>query len=96
MEPLLIVLGIGALGGAIRSILGYEVQSDAAEAFSYIKFGKSVVRAAIVGASVVLAATELTQSDITSQTYILAFFTAVGSDVLTKEGTKALGVFQQT
>ena len=87
MEPIIIVLGIGALGGAIRSILGYEMQSDETETFNYAKFGKSVIRASIVGASLVMGATALTSAEVTTQTYILAFFVAVGADVLAKEGS---------
>ena len=92
MEPIIIVLIIGAIGGAVRSILGYETQSEDVENFNYMKFGKSVVRASIVGASLVMAATALTSGEITNQTYILAFFTAVGADVLAKEGAGTVGL----
>jgi len=87
MEPIITVLGIGAFGGAVRSFLGYETQSDAEETFNKSKAIKSMVRAAIVGATVVMGATALTGSEITNATYVMAFFTAVGSDVITKEGT---------
>ena len=83
---LIILLGIGAVGGAVRALLGYEQQSDVEETFNYGKAGKSILRAAVVGASVVMGATALTGGAISESTYILAFFTAIGSDVLTKEG----------
>ena len=95
MEPIVTILGIGAVGGAIRSILGYEMQADEAENFNYMKFGKSVVRAAIGGAAIVMGATALTGDAITTQTYIMAFFTAIGSDVLVKEGTGATGLLKK-
>ena len=85
IEPILIVLGIGALGGVVRSVLGYKTQSDENESFNLAKFGRSILRASIVGASVVMGATALIGGEITTQTYVLAFFTAVGADVLTKE-----------
>ena len=86
MEPIFILLGIGALGGVLRSFLGYETQSDAVETFNYRKAAKSVVRAALVGATVAMGSTVLTGSEVTSAIYIMAFFSSIGSDVLIKEG----------
>lgn len=86
MEPIIAILVIGALGGIARAVLGYEQQSDENETFNYIKAGKSVLRAAIIGAFIVLGSTAVTGSEITTVTYIMTFFTASGADVLVKEG----------
>lgn len=86
MEPILILLVIGVIGGVVRSVLGYQNQADPGENFNYVKMAQSALRAAIVGTSVVLGATALTNSPMTTATYIMAFMTAVGSDVLAKEG----------
>ena len=86
MEPLIILLAIGAIGGIIRTYLGYETQSDADEGFNYGKAAKSIVRAAVIGASLVMGITVATNGEITNQTYIMAFFLSVGADVMAKEG----------
>ena len=86
MEPILILLAIGAIGGVIRTFLGYETQSDAGEAFDYWKAAKSMIRGALLGTSLVMGATYLMNGTITTQTYVLALFVAIGTDVIAKEG----------
>lgn len=86
IEPIIILLAIGAVGGVFRAILGYEQQSDEGESFDYLKLGKSVVRAAVIGAFIVFGSTAITQGEITTSTYIMAFFAAIGADVIAKEG----------
>jgi len=86
MEPILILLAIGAVGGIVRAILGYETQSDEGEQFNYMKAGKSVVRAALIGTVAVIGIVQATGTEINTATYISAFFLAIGTDVLTKEG----------
>ena len=86
IEPIIILLAIGAVGGIIRAVLGYEQQADEGESFDYLKMAKSVVRAAVIGAFVVFGSTAVTQGELTTSTYIMAFFIAVGADVIAKEG----------
>ncbi len=86
IEPIIILLAIGAVGGVIRTYLGYNTQSDKNEPFNYNKALKSVIRGALLGTSLVMGATYLTQGTITTQTYILALFVAIGTDVVVKEG----------
>ncbi len=90
VEPILIVLAVGAAGGIVRSILGYKQQSDEGEAFNYIKLTKSMIRAALVGAGLVVGIAAATGTEITMATYISAFFLAVGADVLAKEGSATI------
>lgn len=85
MEAILTLLLIGAIGGAIRSIIGYEWQSDEGEAFNLLKFLKSVVRAGIGGAGVVYGFAMTTNVPINSAFLALAFFTSMGVDVISKE-----------
>jgi len=86
MEPIIMLLLIGAFGGLVRSILGYETQSDAGEAFDIRKTMKSMTRAALAGTMAVMGIATLTGSEITTTTYLTAFFIAIGTDILTKEG----------
>ena len=90
MEPLLILLVIGAFGGIVRSFIGYQANANETENFDYVKMARSMVRAAIVGVSIVLATTVLTGTEITTQTYVLAFMVSVGADTLTKETYKTV------
>lgn len=85
MEPILVLLIVGALGGLIRCFLGYETQADDGETFNYMKMLKSLVRASILGASVVMV---LMKPDtiMDTQFYIGAFMIAIGADVISKEG----------
>lgn len=87
MEPFVLLLVIGAVGGLIRSFLGYRWQADAGEKFNYVKMGQSVVRAAISGTVIVMGTSALFNSPITDATYVQALVLAIGSDVLIKEGT---------
>ena len=86
MEPIILLLVIGAIGGIVRTYLGYETQSDEGEVFDYNKAAKSIIRGALLGTSLVMGATYLTQGEITTQTYVLALFVAIGTDVVAKEG----------
>jgi hypothetical protein len=86
IDPIIIIIAIGALGGVVRCLLGYSEQSDPGEAFDYVKLAKSVARAAIAGAAVVYGISSATGSEITTATYISAFFVAIGVEVITKEG----------
>jgi len=85
MEPILILLIVGALGGLLRSFLGYNTQADDKESFDYMKMLKSMVRASLVGAAVVMV---LMKPDTVTDTsfYAGAFFMAIGADILSKEG----------
>ena len=86
VEPILVILVIGAVGGIVRAVLGYQQQSDEKETFNYVKAGKSMVRAAVIGAFLVFGSTAVTGTEINTGTYIMAFFLSVGADVLVKEG----------
>jgi len=83
METLVMLLLVGAVGGAVRSVLGYKTQADEGEKFDIVKFLKSVVRASIAGAFLIYSTFDL--NNITEKTYVAAFFTSVGADVLIKE-----------
>jgi len=85
VEPIIILLGVGAVGGMVRSVLGYSQQANPGEAFDWAKFGRSTLRAAILGASVVMGISIGTGTAITTATFITAFFLSVGVDVMTKE-----------
>jgi len=90
IEPIVILLLVGALGGIVRSVLGYNTQSDEGESFNYMKMFQSILRAALVGSFLVYSTIELTGETVTTATYVLAFFTAIGADILTKEGIATL------
>jgi len=85
MEPILILLIIGALGGLVRSFLGYNTQADTDESFDYMKMFKSMLRASLVGAAVVMV---LIKPDTVVDTAfcVSAFMMAIGADILSKEG----------
>ena len=83
MQPIIIVVIIGAIGGLVRAFLGYKVQSDANEKFDWIKMVKSMIRAAIAGALIVYNTVDISNPSI--QLYIGAFFTSVGGEVIMKE-----------
>jgi hypothetical protein len=83
IETILILLVVGGVGGAVRSVLGYKTQADEGEQFDWLKFAKSVVRAAIAGSALVYYTIGL--ENIESKTYVTAFFLSVGGDVLVKE-----------
>lgn len=82
-KQLLIVVLVGALGGMVRSILGYFTQSDEGENFNWKKFMFSVLRASIGGSFLVYSTIDL--SNINFGTYFVAFFNSVGADVFMKE-----------
>lgn len=84
MEAIVILVLIGALGGLIRAILGYNVQSDAGEKFDWFKLIRSMLRAAIAGSLLVYNTIDITP-DIGTKIYIGAFFTSMGADVFLKE-----------
>ncbi|MCL6577985.1 MAG: hypothetical protein K6T73_01180 [Candidatus Bathyarchaeota archaeon] len=84
MEPILILVLVGALGGAIRSILGFSTQSDVGESFNWLKLIKSVVRAAVAGSFLVYSTVDVSSS-VGIKMYIGAFFTSMGADVFLKE-----------
>jgi hypothetical protein len=83
MQAIIILLVVGAIGGAVRSILGYKVQAEEGEEFSWVKFAKSVARAAIAGSAIVYYTIGV--ENIEAKTYVAAFFLSVGADVLIKE-----------
>lgn len=83
MQTILVLLIVGAIGGAARSILGYKTQAEEGEQFDWQKFTKSVIRAAIAGAALVYYTIGL--ENIEDKTYVAAFFLSVGADVLVKE-----------
>ena len=85
MEPILVLLIVGALGGLVRSFLGYNAQAEENESFNYMKMLKSMLRASLVGAALVMV---LMKPDTVADTafYVGAFFMAIGADILSKEG----------
>ena len=83
MQPIIIVVLIGALGGLVRAFLGYKVQSDTNEKFDWIKMLKSMIRAAIAGAIIVYNTVDVSNPSV--NLYIGAFFTSVGGEVIMKE-----------
>lgn len=85
IDPIIILLLVGAIGGVVRAILGYQTQSDEGETFSYWKASKSVLRGAIGGTALVLGMNTLLNSPITTVTYATAFLASVGADVILKE-----------
>lgn len=85
IDPIIILLIIGAFGGMVRSILGYETQADEGEQFDIMKAAKSIIRGAIGGTVVVMGMATIFNSPITTTTYITAFLAAVGADVIMKE-----------
>jgi fluoride ion exporter CrcB/FEX len=84
MEPIIILLFVGALGGVVRAFLGYQVQSEKDEKFNVIKLASSVLRAMIAGSLLVYNTTDVASIHGT-QTYVGAFFTSIGADVFLKE-----------
>lgn len=88
MEPLIALLLVGALGGVVRSILGYKTDAPPEESFDWGKFLKSVLRASIAGSAIVYSTVPL--ENITTATYVTAFFVAVGADVLVKDAFEAV------
>lgn len=85
MEAIMILVLIGALGGLIRAILGYNVQSDAGEKFNWFKLVRSMIRAAVAGSLLVYNTIDITPEGIGTKIYIGAFFTSMGADVFLKE-----------
>jgi len=84
------MLGIaGAIGGAVRTILGYFTNSDEGESFDYAKMAKTVITAAIAGWAVGAALPETTD-------FLTAFLTAagvgIGTAVTVKESAKAVKI----
>lgn len=84
MEPILILVLVGASGGLIRSLIGFMNQADEGEKFNWKKLVASVLRASIAGSLLVYQTVEVTES-IEVGTYIGAFFTSMGADVFLKE-----------
>jgi hypothetical protein len=84
LEPVVILVLVGAFGGAVRAVLGAEMQSDNGEKFNWVKALKSVLRASIVGSFLVYNTVDM--SSVTgSEVYIGAFFASIGADVFFKE-----------
>ena len=50
MEPIVILIGAGALGGVVRTVLGYLSEKEDGEGFSVKKLTKSLLRSVIGGA----------------------------------------------
>jgi len=87
MNPILILIFVGCMGGVVRSVLGYTIKEGSK--FNMLKFTKSVIRAALAGGAVAFAVSS-NPENINTTTYILAFFTAIGADVSLKESYKAI------
>ncbi len=88
MSPLLIIVLVGLLGGAIRGFLGYKNQAGTYEDFDWMKLAKSILRAGIAGSVLVYTTMDVTTGSFTL--YITAFFMAIGADVAMKEGYKTV------
>jgi hypothetical protein len=84
VEPILILVGVGAVGGIVRSIIGYLTLAEAGETYSWKKLVSSILRAAIAGGAVVYMTTDVSTVP-TISIYIGAFFSSIGADVLLKE-----------
>jgi fluoride ion exporter CrcB/FEX len=83
-----ILLGVaGAIGGAIRSFLGYQTQSDFDEGFDYMKMAQSIARAAVVGFA---AGYMLPPETDFVMALLIATGVGVGGDVVIKEGTSTI------
>ena len=83
MEPILIVLLIGAFGGLVRSFIGYRRTPDDIS-FDYLKFGQTIAIQIILGAFVVFGATAVSGGEINLSHYIMAFFIAIDAQSLMK------------
>jgi len=92
VEPIVLLVLVGAFGGIVRSLLGYQMQAPEGEKFNVLKMIKSMIRAAVAGAFLVYNTVEITP-DIGAKLYLGAFFTSMGADVFLKEvyGTIAKG-----
>lgn len=84
MEPIIILVLVGALGGITRAFLGFQVQSEEGEKFNWMKLTTSVLRAAIAGSLLVYNTVDVAAA-VGAKMYIGAFFTSVGADVFLKE-----------
>jgi hypothetical protein len=85
MEPILILVLVGAFGGSVRSILGYFNQSDTDEKFDFQKFLYSFLRGAIAGSGLSYITYNTANINPSVAAYIGAFILSVGADVLIKE-----------
>ena len=85
MDAIFILVLIGGLGGLVRSLLGYKVQSGAGETFDFLKFVKSIIRGILAGG--VIAFTDFNSEVIEPSMflYISTFFLSVGADVIMAE-----------
>lgn len=84
IDPILIAIALAAIGGAIRSILGYEWQSDVGESFDALKFFKSIIRASIAGGFIGFYVIQSIETP-NMAAYVSIMFLAVGADVMLKE-----------
>jgi len=82
-EPIIILMIVGAIGGLVRAILGFQMQSPPNEKFHWVKLVKTIIRSAVGGAFIVYNMVDV--SEPTTKLYIGAFFTSVGADVVMKE-----------
>jgi fluoride ion exporter CrcB/FEX len=90
MNEILILLVIGALGGLLRSFLGYRNHAPMHEGFDYVKMARSMIRAAIAGCFIVYSTVSITNGTLGTAEYILAFFLSIGADTITKESYTAV------
>lgn len=80
MYEFLVPVAIGAFAGVVRSVLGWV---NSQEEFAHGKLAKSVVRSIVVGILTTLAIGEGVPP-------VALFFTALGGDVVWKEGYAAV------
>lgn len=77
MDPILIVVIIGVVGGAVKSVLGYVPNEGA---FNWLRFLKTVLLSGIVGGAVVYFTKIQGVENVvfTTASYVEAFFISVG------------------
>jgi len=83
-DPIVILVVVGAIGGLVRSLLGFSQQADANETFSAKKLIASILRAAIAGSFLVYSTLEI-PADPSAKFYLSAFFLSIGAEVALKE-----------
>ena len=90
MDPILIVVLIGALGGLVKSVLGYVPSPDG---FNVVKMIKTVILASLAGSAVVYYTKIVGNPDVVLglDAYIESFFMSVGAASVLNGSVKAGG-----
>lgn len=92
MDPILTVVLIGALGGAVKSVLSYIPKTDG---FDVVRFTKTVVTAAVTGTAVVyytkINGVDSAKLVLDASAYIEAFLISMGMADIMNMGSKVVG-----